>query len=635
MINLSDIYVHFGDRVLYNGVNFNLEKSEKVGLVGRNGTGKSTLLNLISGELTPDSGNITIQKGAKIGMLTQELPSYEDITLKELAISAFDQAKSIQDRIDLLNDKVEKQSHEGKDVDLSLFDELNELHTKFELLGGHQVEGKVEQVLKGLGFIDSDFDKKINQFSGGWIMRAELARLLLSNPEILLLDEPTNHLDIESIMWLEQYLIKSPFTLVVISHDKTFLSTVTNKTAEIEFSKLEMYSAPYSKYLKIKEERREIQISAFKNQQKVIAEKERTINRFMAKATKTKMAQSMKKQLDKMERVDEVVEQVPTMNIAFPEGKRAGRVVLKGKNIHKSYGPKNVLQGVNITIERGQKVAFVGQNGQGKTTLVKILLEKVQSEEGEVDFGHNVQPNYYAQNQADTLHDKKTLLESLEEDAPIEKLTKLRSILGAFLFTGEDVDKKVSVLSGGERARLAMAKMILHPSNLLVFDEPTNHLDIQSKEVLKQAIKSFEGTVVIVSHDRDFLEGLCEIIYEFKDHKIKQYLGDIEYFLEQKKLDSMREVEMKTKAKEVKKEKPKASREDLKKYRRQLQYAERDIANLEEDLKSFEMAMADPSFFDSENHQKEIDKYQAAKKSLESRMAEWEEIVEWLEENDE
>ncbi|MDA9774339.1 ABC-F family ATP-binding cassette domain-containing protein, partial [Saprospiraceae bacterium] len=465
---------------------------------------------------------------------------------------------------------------------------------------------------------------------------AELARLLLSTPDILLLDEPTNHLDIESILWLEQYLSKSSMTIIVISHDKTFLSNVTNKTAEIEFGRLEIYKAPYDRYLEIKEERRIIQLSAFKNQQKQIAEKERTITRFMAKATKTKMAQSMKKQLDKLERVDAVDDEAATMKIDFPEGPRSGKIVLKADNIYKSYGAKEVLNDISISIDKGEKIAFVGQNGQGKTTLVKILIDLVKADSGVIEPGHNVVTNYYAQNQADNLDNSLTLLETLQTVSAPEMRTKLRSVLGSFLFSGEDVDKKVSVLSGGERARLAMAMMVLKPSNLLIMDEPTNHLDMISKSVLKESVRKYEGTVIIVSHDRDFLADLCPIVYEFREKKIKKYLGDINYFLKQRATDSMREIEKMTQIKEAAKVKKvsNASRDDIKKNRRKLQYVERDMEKLESKAEKIELAMADPAFYQAPDHQDTLTKYKGYKSELEEKMKEWEEVAEWLDDND-
>jgi ATP-binding cassette subfamily F protein 3 len=634
MIQLSNIFIKYGDRVLYNNINLRVEKGEKIGLVGRNGTGKSTLLKIIAGTQNPDDGIIELNKGVEVAFLTQDLPDYTSITLYDLAKSAFEKLNVIEDKINAINDKLEKGLIGESEEDLKIFDELAELNTNFDLQGGNNIEASIQTVLTGLGFRQNEFPNTMDTFSGGWIMRAELARLLLSNPDILLLDEPTNHLDIESIMWLEQYLAKSTMTIIVISHDKTFLSNVTGKTAEIEFGKLDVYKAPYNKYLQIKEERRAIQLSAYKNQQKQIAEKERTITRFMAKATKTKMAQSMKKQLDKLERIEAIDEEAATMKIFFPHSQRSGRIVLKGDNVSKTYGEKNVLDNISIEIEKGEKVAFVGQNGQGKTTLVKILIEKIKAEKGDISLGHNVDVSYYAQNQADNLDNKKTLLETMEAVSPPEMRTRLRSILGSFLFSGEDVDKKVSVLSGGERARLAMAMMILYPGNLLVLDEPTNHLDIQSKEILKQAVQQYEGTVLIVSHDRDFLAGLCEIVYEFRDKKIKKYLGDINYFLDKRAADNMREIEKATKSasasKSTVKEKPTVDREVLKKKRREMQYVERDIAKIEKEKESYEAKMADPSFFNQSNSQDEIAKYNELKSKLEVKLVEWEEVAEWL-----
>ncbi len=638
MIQLSNIFIKYGDRVLYNNINLRVEKGEKIGLVGRNGTGKSTLLKIIAGTQNPDSGIVELNKGVEVAFLTQDLPDYTSITLYELAKSAFEKLNVIEEKINAINLKLEKGEIGESEEDLKIFDELAELNTSFELLGGNNLEASIQAVLIGLGFRQNEFANTMDTFSGGWIMRAELARLLLSSPDILLLDEPTNHLDIESILWLEQYLAKSHMTIIVISHDKTFLSNVTGKTAEIEFGKLEVYKAPYNKYLKIKEERREIQLSAYKNQQKQIAEKERTITRFMAKATKTKMAQSMKKQLDKLERIEAVDEDAATMKIVFPHSQRSGRIVLKGDNISKSYSDKNVLDNISIEIEKGEKVAFVGQNGQGKTTLVKILIDKIKAEQGEVKLGHNVDVSYYAQNQADGLDNKKTLLETMESVSPPDMRTKLRTILGSFLFSGEDVDKKVSVLSGGERARLAMAMMILYPGNLLVLDEPTNHLDIQSKEILKQAVLDYEGTVLIVSHDRDFLADLCEIVYEFRDKKIKKYLGGINYFLKKRAADNMREIEKASKqqngGKTAIQVRPAVDREVLKKKRREMQYIERDIAKFEGQKEKIEIKMADPSFFTEPNSQDEITKYNSIKAELEKKMEEWEEVAEWLDVND-
>ena len=637
MIQLTDIFIKYGDRILYDYINFRVEKGERIGLVGRNGTGKSTLLKIIAGTQSPDDGLVDISKQVKLAFLTQDLPETKKLTLKELALSAFEEANKIQDEIDLINKKLENMT-DNHDIDMKIFDRLSELNMAYDLLGGHNIEGHIELVLLGLGFKPEDFEKQMHMFSGGWAMRAELARLLLSAPEILLLDEPTNHLDIESILWLEQYLSKSNMTIIVISHDKTFLSNVSNKTAELEFGKMEVYKAPYDKYLAIKEERRAIQISAYKNQQKVIAEKERTITRFMAKATKTKMAQSMKKQLDKLERVDAIDDEAATMKISFPMGARSGKVVLKAENISKAYGDNQVLSNISIQIDQGEKVAFVGQNGQGKTTLVKILTNLISADSGVVSLGHNVTPNYYAQNQADNLDNSKTLIQTLEDVSPPEMRTKLRSVLGSFLFSGEDAEKKVSVLSGGERARLAMAIMVLRPSNLLIMDEPTNHLDMISKEVLKQAIKLFEGTVVIVSHDRDFLADLCHVVYEFRDQEIKQYLGDINYFLEKRQTDSMREIEKVSQSESSapkQKKKIHASRDEVKNKRRSLQYVERDMEKLENQAREIELKMADPAFYSEPSHEEVIKKYQGLKDKIQLKMTEWEEVAMWIEEHDE
>jgi len=496
------------------------------------------------------------------------------------------------------------------------------------------LEAKAVKVLKGLGFKDSDFTKKISELSGGWKMRVELAKLLLSQPDLLLLDEPTNHLDIESIMWLEGYLKKYEGIVILISHDTLFMQNVVNRVLEIELGRLYDFKGTYKKYIVDKAQQREVQQSAYVNQQKAIAQREKTINRFMAKATKTKMAQSMKKQLDKMERIEVADEDTSGMNIRFAEVPRSGRDVVKGLKISKSYGPLNVLDKVDVLLERGDRVAFVGQNGQGKTTLAKILIGELKQTSGEVVSGHNMQISYYAQNQSDLLDLKKTVLEVMEDKAPEHLRSKARSILGSFMFSGEDVDKKVSVLSGGERARLALASLIMHPCNLLVLDEPTNHLDIQSKEILKEALQEYEGTLLVVSHDRDFLTGLTSKIVEFKDKKLHEYLGDIEYYLEKRSLADMRAVELQKSASqaEAKPTQPQGatkgvsnlSRDELKKLRRKVQYIERDIEKLEAEQAALNKQMQDPKFYMDPSFVTVSKQHTELQEKIESKTAEWE-----------
>ena len=480
-------------------------------------------------------------------------------------MEAFEEVRSIEARQTEINKDIESRSDYESDSYKRLLDEWSELNDRFLHLEGASAEANTEKVLKGLGFKSKDLQRKTNEFSGGWQMRVELAKILLQKPDYLFLDEPTNHLDIESILWLEQFLKDYPGAMIIISHDKQFLDTVTNRTLEIETGKLFDYNASYSQYLALRAERREKLESAFQNQQKVIAEKERTINRFMAKATKTKMAQSMKKQLEKIERIELDNADTATFILRFPPSPRSGQIVVDGKSIQKSYGAIEVLKGVDIKLERGERIGFVGQNGQGKTTLAKMIVGDESISGGHLDLGHNVEIGYYAQNQSDTLQPGLTVLQTMEAASPAEMRTKLRSILGAFMFSGEDVDKKVSVLSGGERARLAMACLLLRPFNLLVLDEPTNHLDMLSKEVLKEALLQYDGTMVVVSHDRDFLSGLTDRTLEFRDHKLFEYLGDVNYFLDKRELDNMRAVEKNqkktavSKGEKAKQSSPKAS----------------------------------------------------------------------------
>ncbi len=544
MITVANVFVKYGDRILLDKINLVIQNNDKVGLVGRNGAGKSTILKIIAGEIRPDEGSIARSKDRTLGFLHQEMFLPKGKTVIQEALTAFEEAIAIEKRIEAVNREMSMRTDYQSDAYTRLIEEFTELNDRFSILGGATMRAEAERVLKGLGFRDTDMDRLTDEFSGGWQMRIELAKLLLQKPDYLLLDEPTNHLDIESIIWLEEFLKTYPGAVIVISHDKQFLNAVTRRTIEIELGKIFDYKAAYTKFMQLRKERRELQQAAFNNQQKVIAQKERTITRFMAKASKTKMAQSMQKQLDKMERVEIDSEDTSSINLRFPPAPRSGQIVVEGKNIKKQYGALKVLEGVDLKLDRSDRVAFVGQNGQGKTTLAKILVGVEPSTEGEIKLGHNVSLGYYAQNQSATLQPNLTLLQTMENASPPEMRTRLRKILGAFLFSGEDVDKKVSVLSGGERARLALACMLLKPFNLLVLDEPTNHLDIISKDVLKQSLMEYEGTLIVVSHDRDFLEGLTTRTIEFRDKKLYEHIGDVNAFLEKRKMDNMRQVEL-------------------------------------------------------------------------------------------
>jgi ATP-binding cassette subfamily F protein 3 len=626
MLTASNLYVQYGDRILLDRVNFVIGERERIGLVGRNGAGKSTLLKIIAGNLRPDEGNIARPSLSTLGFLHQEmsLPKGRSVIAETLA--AFDKARQVEARLAAIHEELAHRTDYESDAYMQLLNEMSDLDHHFHLIGGLNMEAEAQKVLKGLGFRQEDFSRLTDEFSGGWQMRIELAKMLLQRPDYLLLDEPTNHLDIESILWLEEFLQTYEGSVVVISHDKTFLDNVTKRTLEIELGKLYEYKANYSRYVEMREERREKMMAAMSNQQKQIAQMERTINRFMAKASKTSLAQSMQKKLEKIDRIEVEDADTSVMNIRFPEPPRAGQIVMEAKGLSKSYGHLRVLDQVDFQIERGERVAFVGQNGQGKTTLAKILVGHLQASAGEVKPGYNVFIGYYAQNQAEALDPKLTLLETMEAHSPPEMRTRLRSILGAFLFSGEDQDKKVSVLSGGERARLAMACLLLRPINLLVLDEPTNHLDMLSKEVLKAALMDYTGTLIVVSHDRDFLSGLTDKTLEFRDKKLHTYLGDVNYFLDKRKLDNMRQVEIggvsapsaggRHAIREL-------SHEERRQMQRQLSSAEKKVEQLEARISDLEARMALPDFFQKPDHQKVLQEYDTSKSQLESAMTEW------------
>ncbi|MEL7220845.1 MAG: ABC-F family ATP-binding cassette domain-containing protein [Bacteroidota bacterium] len=638
MITLSDIYIQYGNRILLDRVTMVIGEKDKVGLVGRNGAGKSTLLKIISRYQTPDEGTVSIPSDRTIGFLHQDMVIPQGKTVMEETLTAFDEVRKIEKRLEELNLEMSERTDYESPAYAKVIEDFSTLNDRFLILGGDRMEADAEMVLKGLGFAQGDFTRQTTEFSGGWKMRIELAKMLLAKPDYLLLDEPTNHLDIESIIWLEKFLETYPGSVIVISHDKQFLDNVTKRTIEVEMGKLFDYKAPYSQYVQLREERREKLASSFNNQQKVIAQRERTINRFMAKATKTKLAQSMQKQLDKMERIELDQADTKAMTLHFPPAPRSGAITVQGTKVSKSYGQLNVLQDVDLKLDRGDRVAFVGQNGQGKTTLAKILINEITATSGDVELGHNVKIGYYAQNQSEALHGNLTLLQTLENVSPPELRPRLRSILGAFLFSGEDVDKKVSVLSGGERARLAMAALLLHPFNLLVLDEPTNHLDIISKDVLKQALMDYDGTLIIVSHDREFLGGLTDRTIEFRDKKLYNHLGDVNFFLEKRAMDNMREVELSksnniaTKEAAKKEAKPALSFEARKRLTRAVSNAEKKIARIEEAITQLETQMADPNFYLSDDSQKIITDHQNKKNELETAMDFWAEAQEALDE---
>ncbi len=633
MLSLSNIYIQYGNRILLDSVNFVLKPGERVGLVGRNGAGKSTLLKIISSEMQPQEGNVVFPAHFTLGYLHQDMLMPKGKTVIDETMTAFSEILELEKELHRIEHQLATREDYESDEYSKLIEQMSDVTEHLHHMGSATSQADAEKVLGGLGFKASDMTRLTDEFSGGWQMRIELSKMLLRRPDLLLLDEPTNHLDIESILWLENWLFNYPGMVIVISHDRRFLDNVTNRTVEIVLGKLYDYKAAYSKYVELSSDRREQMQNAYDNQQRVIADRERTINRFMAKATKTKMAQSMQKQLDKLERIEIDDMDTSTMRIRFPDAPRSGEVVANAERVSKYYGKAKVLESVDFKMLRGERVSFVGQNGQGKTTLAKMLVGHEPATSGKIELGHNVSVGYYAQNQAETLDPKITLLQTMENNSPEEMRTKLRSILGAFLFSGEDVDKKVVALSGGERARLALACMLLRPFNLLLLDEPTNHLDMLSKDVLKQALQAYNGTLLVVSHDREFLSGLTDRTIEFRDGNLKEYLGDINYFLEKRQLDNMRDVEKRTvtgggrasdNGVQV------LGSEEKKQLERVVQKHEKRIADLESELNKFEGQMAVPDFYTRPESDDKIKKYNNLKAELETVYADWERAMEQL-----
>lgn len=635
MLNIHNLSVSFGGEYLFEEITFRLGAGDRVGLIGKNGAGKSTMLKILAREQEYDEGQIARDKELNIGFLKQDIDFEQGRTVLEEAQQAFEEIKKLEKQIDDINHQLATRTDYESESYTQLIQDLSEITHTYEIIGGYNYEGDTEKVLLGLGFQREQFDKLTETFSGGWRMRIELAKLLLQDNDILLLDEPTNHLDIESIIWLENFLNNYSGCVVIVSHDKMFLDNVTNRTIEISLGQIYDFNKPYSKYLVLREELREQQLAAQKNQQKEIETTEKLIEKFRAKASKASMAQSLIKKLDKINRIEVDEDDNAVMNVSFPLSIQPGKVVIEAENIGKAYGDNQVLKGIDLLIERGSKIAFVGQNGQGKTTLAKIIIDEI-SHEGNLKLGHNVQLGYFAQNQADYLDGEKTVHEIMIDAANEKNRSKVRDMLGSFLFRGDEVDKKVKVLSGGERNRLALCKLMLQPFNVLIMDEPTNHLDIKSKNVLKEALNRFEGTLIIVSHDRDFLQNLTNKVYEFKDTKIKEYLGDINYFLEQRKLEDMRSVEKKEKAAKVQKDaagstnkKAYKDQKKVKSLKNKLSNTESKITKLEKDLEARDMELA-TSYDEVVAKPGYLDKYKTKKKELDSLMQEWEDIQERL-----
>ena len=633
MVNIHNLSVSFQGDYLFEKITFQLKPGDRVGLVGKNGAGKSTLLKIIAGEQEYDTGQIATDKEISIGFLKQDIDFEKGRTVLEESYEAFTEIKRLEKQLAEINTQLAERTDYESDSYHQLMVDLNEVQHQYEIHGGYNYQGETERILQGLGFQREDFTKLTETFSGGWRMRIELAKLLLQNNDILLLDEPTNHLDIESILWLEEFLKGYAGAVVIVSHDKMFLDNVTNRTIEISLGKIYDFNKPYTQYLVLRNELRQQQLASQKNQQKQIEQTEKLIDKFRAKASKATMAQSLIKKLDKIDRIEVDEDDNSVMTLRFPVSITPGKVVIEAENISKNYGPKNVLKDVDLLVDRDSKIAFVGQNGQGKSTLAKIIVGEIEYS-GKLALGHNVQIGYFAQNQADYLDGSKTVLDTMIDAANEKNRSRVRDILGSFLFRGDEVEKFVRVLSGGERNRLALAKLLLQPFNVLVMDEPTNHLDIKSKNVLKDALKSFEGTLLLVSHDRDFLQGLTNKVYEFKDHHIKEYLGDINYFLEERNLQNLREAEKRTVVSEVKekrsageeyeiKKKLKSAKNKLSNVESSISSLEKEIANIDTELLiNYEETIAKPHFFD---------KYQEKKKKLKKLMEEWEVLQETVE----
>ncbi|MGQ1910276.1 ABC-F family ATP-binding cassette domain-containing protein [Marinifilum sp. RC60d5] len=639
MISINNLTVEFGGFTLFKEVSFIVNTRDRIGLVGKNGAGKSTLLKIFSGFQAPSKGTVSVPNEVKIGYLPQQMNHVDGKTVMEETLTAFEEVIAMEKQIAKINAEIAERTDYESESYMKLINRLTDINDRYHMMGGENVDAEAERTLMGLGFLRSDFTRQTNEFSGGWRMRIELAKILLRRPDVFLLDEPTNHLDIESIQWLEDFLKVYPGAVVLVSHDRAFLDNITNRTVEISVGKIYDYKVPYSEYVVLHAERREQQMKAYINQQKMIKDTEEFIERFRYKATKSVQVQSRIKQLEKVDRIEIDEEDLSKLSLKFPPAPRSGDLVCEAKALSKAYGDLLVLNDLDFVIERGEKLAFVGKNGEGKSTLVKVLMGELEHT-GVCKIGHNVKIGYFAQNQAQLLDDNKTVLDTIDDVAVGEVRTKIRDILGAFMFRGEDVDKKVKVLSGGERSRLAMIRLLLEPVNLLVLDEPTNHLDMKSKDVLKEALSQFDGTVIVVSHDREFLDGLASKVYEFTNKKIKEHLGGIYDFLRSKKMETLKELEVKKSTVQEKTivapsenklnylERKELSKK-INKMERNVSKAEENIANFEKEIAEMEDLLANP---EKMQDQSLFTKYEEAKKKLEEEMFAWEDFNEQLEE---
>ncbi|MBO5331883.1 MAG: ABC-F family ATP-binding cassette domain-containing protein [Alistipes sp.] len=630
MISLDNLTVSYGGWTLFDNISFLINEKDRIGLVGKNGAGKTTLLRIIIGEQQPTEGAVTINGECTIGYLPQQMRVADTTTLKAETEKAFDEVLRLEAEIASLTAEIaERTDYESEEYE-TLLHRLNDAQDRYHILGGDTREADIEKTLLGLGFKRTDFDRATSEFSGGWRMRIELAKLLLRRPSIFLLDEPTNHLDIESIQWLEEYLRNYNGAVLLISHDRAFLDNVTTRTVELSLGHIYDYKVPYSKFVELRAERRAQQMAAYENQQRMIEKTEEFIEKFRYKPTKSNQVQSRIKQLERLERIEVEEEDLATLNIKFPPAPRSGQIVAEIKEVGKAFGQKRIFSDFTFTLERGQKIAFVGRNGEGKTTMARMIIGELEQTEGTIKLGANVNIGYYAQNQDDLMDGEFTVFDTLDRVAVGDIRTRLRDILGAFLFRGEDIDKKVKVLSGGERSRLAMARLMLEPYNLLVLDEPTNHMDMRSKDILKRALQKYDGTVILVSHDRDFLDGIVDRIYEFRDGGVKEYLGGIYYFLEKRKVESLQEIERKdTPAVAAPKEnstgklsyeQKKEQEKLLRKLRKAVETIEAELAEIEEKIAAYDEKFATATEYNEDDYAT----YNDLKTQYDHQMHEWE-----------
>jgi ATP-binding cassette, subfamily F, member 3 len=641
MISVNNLSIHFTGTDLFSNASFLVNDRDRIGLVGKNGSGKTTLMNIIAGNLIPQEGVVVIPSNTTIGFLRQEMETLSQRTIFDEALTAFAETLKLEEKIHHLTKEISSRTdYESKDYH-RLIHQLTEANERFHMVGGQSIEGETEKVLIGLGFKRSDFKRPMAEFSSGWQMRVELAKILLRRPDVILLDEPTNHLDIESIQWLEDYLINYFGAIVLVSHDRAFLDNVTKRTIEISLGQIYDYRAGYSDYVKMREERLELQVSAYNNQQKQINQIERFIERFRYKSSKAKQVQSRVKMLEKIDEIsfDEIDKSA--IHFRFPPAPHSGKVVIEATGLGKNYGDFQVLKNLNFDIINGDSVAFVGRNGEGKTTLSRILVGELEYS-GSFKFGHNVKIGYFAQNQGEYLDPEKTVFETIDDIAVGDIRKQIRAILGSFLFSGETIDKKVKVLSGGEKSRLSLAKLLLTPSNLLILDEPTNHLDMQSKDILKNALIQFDGTLIIVSHDRDFLQGLTNKVFEFRDQKIKEHLGDIYDFLEYRKVENLKQLEIARKNEKIKDssvsdnkanwEKKKSFEKEQRKLNSQISKSEEKIGKIEIELTKLNELLSNPKSYTTETNYFDLSKqYDNLKQELEKEMKLWEELHQKIE----